>query len=97
MSSEIPGSRVTKKLKPSYTAPREIMEEVKNAGDHEEVMPRRTITVADRESDYVKRRYLHQLSPERVDAFADKTPDLNKRRFGDIMTENQIENERVTV
>lgn len=38
--------------------------------------------------------YTHQLSPERSDAFSAKTPDISKRKYGDIMNESLIENER---
>ena len=56
-------------------------------------MPRKII---DRETDYQRRKYGRQLSPERQDAYAmgDRTPDANVRSYADTMKQQQLDMER---
>lgn len=56
-------------------------------------MPRKII---DRETDYHKRKYARQLSPERQDAYemGDRTPDANVRSYADTMKQQALEMER---
>lgn len=61
--------------------------------------PYRTKTIAERESDYLKRwRKRAQLSPERLDPFAPKKPSKQekqtKRSYSEIIQEAQIEKEK---
>ena len=66
---DAPGSRPTKKVKTSITAPKDVLDEIRQSGDHDEPMQKKTQTLAERESDYQKRRYKVLLSPERIDPF----------------------------
>ncbi|KAF9626277.1 hypothetical protein IFM89_031790 [Coptis chinensis] len=53
--------------------------------------------VIDRESDYQKRRYKRELSPDRNDAFAngEKTPDVKARRsYADVMKEELLKRQK---
>ena len=56
-------------------------------------MPRKII---ERETDYQKRKYGRQMSPERQDAYAmgDHTPDANVRSYADTMKQQMLDMER---
>jgi Splicing factor 3B subunit 1. len=88
--------KVTKKTKYNYTAPKEILEEAKFAGDHENPLEQTGRKIADREDKYHQRKNLRMISPPRFDPFTnpDKTPDTNVRSYADIMNEQKLENER---
>ena len=46
------GSRPTKKVKTGYTAPKEVMDEIRQSGDHDEPMQKKSQSLSERESDY---------------------------------------------
>ena len=60
-------------------------------------MPGKSAKIADREDSYQQRKYLKELSPERADPFkdTDKTPDLNKRSYSNILQEQKFKNKQV--
>ena len=72
-----------------------MIREIQGTGDEQE-LKKKAQTVVDRENEYQQRRYMtQQLSPERIDPFSAKTPDVTKRNFGAIMVESHLENERI--
>jgi splicing factor 3B subunit 1 len=79
---------------PSYTAPQAILKEAEKGGDDEEdpFAEHRIPTVASRQSEYQKRQGNRQISPARVDFFADggKTPDAGGRGYAEIMREQEL-------
>jgi splicing factor 3B subunit 1 len=95
----------------SYTAPKEIFGEVVSADDDEvhELPPSYEEggswkRIVDREDDYRQRRLDRQLSPERVDAFADgPTASKDARSYGEVIRESglnrdlQIESDKVSL
>ena len=95
MSGRFSDDGPAKKQKIGYTAPKEFIEEMQHAGEHEDPLIQKSRRIADREDDYQKRR-IRMISPPRHDPLKDmdKTPDVNSRTFADIMTEQQLENER---
>ncbi len=79
----------------TYTAPKAVMREARAAGPEDDVDPfeaHRRPKIADREDEYRAKRRLAQISPARVDPFANggATPDVGSRGFGDIMREQQL-------
>ena len=81
----------TRKMQ-SYTAPKQVlddvpMEEVGGGGDTDPFAGRGPQRVADRETDYQRRRLARALSPSRADAFAttkeDKAKGKGKKKEGD--------------
>ncbi len=82
----------------SYTAPKDAFEDdlgLNNAGEDELLKATNKRRIANREDDYKKKRY-RPLSPERFDPLKDfdKLPDSKARTYGDIMLEQNLENER---
>lgn len=84
-----------------YTAPKEILEEAKYAGDHETPMDQTGKKIADREDKYLQRKKQRMISPPRFDPFAkndnNTKNDANTRKYVDVITEQKLENERVDV
>lgn len=39
--NDIRGSKPTKKIKTNYTAPKDLMDEIRHSGDHEDAMSKR--------------------------------------------------------
>eukprot|EP00090_Calanus_glacialis_P027915 TRINITY_DN4445_c0_g1_i4.p1 TRINITY_DN4445_c0_g1~~TRINITY_DN4445_c0_g1_i4.p1 ORF type:complete len:1336 (+),score=504.50 TRINITY_DN4445_c0_g1_i4:4268-8275(+) len=80
--------------RPSYTAPMAILNDVaKSTGDDYDPFAEHKIpTVASRESEYQARRRAQQISPARVDFFADggKTPEVGGRGYAEIMREQEL-------
>lgn len=88
--------RVQKKIKQSYGAPKDLIEEAKMAGSHDDPLDQPSRKIADREDKYLQRKKLRMISPPRYDPFlhGDKTPDVNTRTYADILNEQRLENER---
>ena len=86
--------RTKKKIKQGYSAHKELIEEAKMAGSHDDLLDQPSRKIADREDKYLQRKNLRMISPPRHDPFLDKTPDVNSRTYADIMVEQKLENER---
>ena len=88
--------RVQKKIKSGYSATKELIEEAKLAGSHEDIMDQSSRRISDREDKYLQRKNRRMLSPPRHDPFqnVDKTPDVNSRNYAGIMMDQKLENER---
>jgi splicing factor 3B subunit 1 len=86
--------RPTKRKDPQ----KEILEEEHKTGSHEDNLYKRINerTIANRESDYQKRKRQRGTSPERYDPLKDfdREPDANSRNYSQIMLERIKENER---
>ena len=83
----------------SYTAPKDVLEEDINQDNTAEdalFKASNKRKIINREDDYKKKRY-RPLSPERFDPLKDfdKLPDSKARTYGDIMLEQNLENERI--
>jgi len=77
----------------SYTAPLALLNDVaKSNEDYDPFAGHKKPTVASRESEYQARRRNQQISPARVDFFADggKTPEVGSRGYAEIMKEQQL-------
>jgi len=77
----------------SYTAPLAILNDVaKSTDDYDPFAEHKRPTVASRESEYQARRRAQQISPARVDFFADggKTPEVGGRGYAEIMKEQAL-------
>lgn len=63
--------------------------------DHDPLATNRVPRIVDREDEYRARRLTRQISPPRIDPFADggKTPDPNSRTYQIIMQEQALSNE----
>ncbi|TPX44560.1 hypothetical protein SeLEV6574_g04424 [Synchytrium endobioticum] len=83
----------------SYTAPKEFMQDV--VDDDDDVDPFAGIStsrrIVDREDDYRKRRLQRQLSPERVDAFADGPASKDARTYGDVIKEAELDRDEAEI
>merc|ERR1719211_62756 len=82
----------------SYTAPQAVLNEIgKNTGDddYDPFAANKVPTIASRESEYQARRRNQQISPARVDFFADggKTPEVGSRGYVDIMREQSLKSQ----
>ena len=81
----------------SYTAPQAVLNEIsKGRNDQEDPFAANKVpTIRDRETDYQKRRSNQQISPARVDFFADggKTPEVGSRGYADIMREQSLKSQ----
>ena len=80
--------------RPSYTAPKEVLKDMEKGqeDDFDPFAEHKIPTVASRDSEYTRRRLQQQISPARVDFFADggKTPDAGGRGYADIMREQEL-------
>jgi splicing factor 3B subunit 1 len=77
----------------SYTAPLALLNDVaKSNEDYDPFAEHKKPTIASRESEYQARRRLQQISPARVDFFAEggKTPEVGGRGYAEIMKEQQL-------
>ena len=81
----------------SYTAPQAVLNEIsKGRNDQEDPFAANKVpTIRDRETEYQKRRSNQQISPARVDFFADggKTPEVGSRGYADIMREQSLKSQ----
>lgn len=96
--SKVPTKQAKQKLN-SYTAPREVMDDIK-AGHHDDPFAdSKQKKIAEREDKYHQRKRLRQLSPERHDPLkdSDKTPNPNARTYKEIMMEQALENQQKSI
>ena len=82
----------------SYTAPQAVLNEIgknKDQDDYDPFAANKIPTIASRESEYQARRRNQQISPARVDFFADggKTPEVGSRGYADIMREQSLKSQ----
>ena len=92
-------SRQTKQKLNSYTAPKEVMDDIM-AGHHDDPFAdAKQKKIAEREDKYHQRKRLRQLSPERHDPLkdSDKTPNPNARTYKEIMMEQALENQQKSI
>jgi len=97
---DMEGSDGTRRLVGQYTASKEIMNEFVNAGDDDmDLMSARAKggQIADRETDYQKRRFQRQLTPTRKDAFASDEAEGEGRSYREVMLEKELEREEERV
>ncbi|XP_046919406.2 splicing factor 3b subunit 1 isoform X1 [Dermatophagoides farinae] len=83
-----------KKAINAFQAPKNYLQDVVD-DNHDPLADRRVPRVADREDEYRRRFRNRQLSPERIDVFAEggKTPDPNARTYKMIIKETTLSNE----
>ncbi|CAD6188596.1 unnamed protein product [Caenorhabditis auriculariae] len=78
-----------------FNAPHKFIQEVANMAENEDPFAEtRTKTIAERQSKYHERARQRQISPERIDAFVDQTPDMRNRGYAEIMKEQRYQEER---
>lgn len=97
---DMEGGDGTRRLVGQYTASKEIMNEFVNAGDDDmDPMSARAKggQIADRETDYQKRRFQRQLTPTRKDAFASDGAEGEGRSYREVMLEKELEREEERV
>ncbi|KAG0641534.1 armadillo-type protein [Tuber brumale] len=97
---DMDGGDGTRRLVGQYTASKEIMNEFANAGDDDmDLMSAKAKggQIADRETDYQKRRFQRQLTPTRKDAFASDGVEGEGRSYREVMLEKEIEREEERV
>ena len=84
----------SRKLK-SYSAPKEIFQELQDAGADYDPLAEAVASrhVAGRESEYQKQRFNRELSPERVDAFAVASQGSDARSYAVVMKEHALARE----
>uniref|UniRef100_A0A7S1IV74 TOG domain-containing protein n=1 Tax=Eutreptiella gymnastica TaxID=73025 RepID=A0A7S1IV74_9EUGL len=88
------------RLTTSFTAPKGVYDDLLRGGeDVDPFASNKRGTIADREDEYKKRRFLRELSPSRADPFAaaanESTP--GGQSYADIMKAQQIEKEKQEV
>lgn len=91
------GGDGTRRLVGQYTASKELLNEFAGAGDDDtDLMASKAkgAQIADRETDYQKRRFQRQLTPTRNDAFKE---DGEGRSYREVMQEKEIEREEERV
>ncbi|KAL0640499.1 U2 snRNP component prp10 [Maublancomyces gigas] len=94
---EMAGGDGTRRLVGQYTASKELLNEFAGAGDDDtDLMASKAkgAQIADRETDYQKRRFQRQLTPTRNDAFKE---DGEGRSYREVMQEKEIEREEERV
>lgn len=78
-----------------FSAPQKFIEEVaKQSEDVDVFAETRTKTIAERQSKYHERARQRKISPDRVDAFVDKTPDVRNRDYAEVMREQRLVEEK---
>ncbi|KAL7269833.1 U2 snRNP component prp10 [Rhizina undulata] len=92
----------SRRLVGQYTASKELLNEFANAGADEDMDPMAARAagskIADRETDYQKRRFQRQLTPTRTDAFSNgANGDSEGRSFREVMKERELEREEERV
>lgn len=65
--------------------------------DNDPFAEHRNARIADRETDYQKRRLNRVLSPERVDPFADATPAAHVRSYKDVLEESKLAKDEANI
>ena len=82
----------------SYTAPKSLLSELPLEQNEEEAQPSTlgpSRRIVDRESDYHRRRFQRELSPERLDAFSSEAAQgSSARSYAEIIREAQLARER---
>jgi len=82
------------KRMPNYTAPAAVLKDMEKGqeDDFDPFAEHKIPTIASRDSEYTRRRLQQQISPARVDFFADggKTPDAGGRGYAEIMREQEL-------
>ena len=82
------------KRMPNYTAPQAVLKDMEKGqeDDYDPFAEHKIPTIASRDSEYTRRRLQQQISPARVDFFADggKTPDAGGRGYAEIMREQEL-------
>lgn len=94
---DMAGGDGTRRLVGQYTASKELLNEFAGAGDDDtDLMTSKAkgAQIADRETDYQKRRFQRQLTPTRKDAFKE---DGEGRSYREVMQEKEIEREEERV
>ncbi|KND02673.1 splicing factor 3B subunit 1 [Spizellomyces punctatus DAOM BR117] len=88
-------AKKAKKLS-SYTAPKQVFEEMASMEDDVDPMEnfRPSRRIADRESEYHARRLNRQLSPERIDAFSGQPANSEARSYAEVMREAELDREQ---
>ncbi|PWW79505.1 ARM repeat-containing protein [Tuber magnatum] len=97
---DMDGGDGTRRLVGQYTASKEVMSEFANAGDDDmDLMSAKAKggQIADRETDYQKRRFQRQLTPTRKDAFAGDGAEGEGRSYREVMLEKELEREEERV
>ncbi|CAZ83798.1 unnamed protein product [Tuber melanosporum] len=97
---DMDGGDGTRRLVGQYTASKEIISEFANAGDDDmDLMSAKAKggQIADRETDYQKRRFQRQLTPTRKDAFASDGVEGEGRSYREVMLEKELEREEERV
>lgn len=98
-SEELQDGSPSRKQKPkrNFNAPSDLLEDMKQ-GPTEEILGKKSQTIAEKEDDYHARRHMRQLSPERQDPFsANANENTDGRTYKDVMLEQQITNTREEV
>jgi splicing factor 3B subunit 1 len=89
----------TRRLVGQYTATNEMMNEFARADDDIDPMASHAqgSQIADRETDYQKRRFARKLSPTRKDGFANGSDQEEGRSYKEVMQERELEREEQRV
>ncbi|CAI5446674.1 unnamed protein product [Caenorhabditis angaria] len=79
----------------NYAQPHKFIEEVAKASeDVDPFADTRSKTIAERQSKYHERAQRRQISPDRVDAFVDQTPDHRSRGYAEVMKDQMFQEEK---
>lgn len=98
--ADAPGGDGTHRLVGQYTATKEMMNEFATGDDDVDLMASHAkgSQIADRETDYQKRRFARKLSPTRKDGFANGNEEAAEgRSYKEVMQEREIEREEERV
>lgn len=95
---DMPDSDGTRRLVGQYTASKEILNEFSEIGEDVDAMSARAkgASIADRETDYQKRKFARALEPTRADAFKEGG-EAEGKSYRDIMKEKELEREEERV
>ncbi|CAI4221070.1 unnamed protein product [Auanema sp. JU1783] len=89
---------IAPKKQSSYAVPAKFLNEVaKDSDDIDPFAETRTRTIVERQSQYQQRARKLQISPERIDAFVDQTPDGRNRDYAQVMKEQLYKEEKARV
>ncbi|XXG52688.1 hypothetical protein AAC387_Pa03g0947 [Persea americana] len=91
------GEREVARRLASYTAPKSVMKDLPRGmggGEDDDLGFKKPQKIIDREDDYRRRRLNQIISPERHDAFTDKTPDPSARTYADVMKEEALKRQK---
>lgn len=98
--ADMVGGDGTRRLVGQYTATKEMMNEFAGGNDDIDQMAdhAKGSQIADRETDYQKRRFARKLSPTRKDGFANGSEaDTDGRSYKEVMQERELEREEERV